>query len=139
MPAVISARCRNAIGNFRYKNKLIFVKKLIVEPTGEIHYRPFEAKVIAALKSVFDPEIPVNIYDLGLIYKLQVSEGTNDVYILMTLTSPNCPVAEDMPEQVRESVKWIEGVGTVKVELTFEPPWDKDMLSESALLDLGLL
>lgn len=106
--------------------------------TPQIH-SPFEAKIIAALRSVFDPEIPVNIYDLGLIYNLKIDENTNDVYILMTLTSPNCPVAEDMPEQVGDSVRMVEGVGKVKVELTFEPPWDKEMLSESALLELGLL
>ena len=110
-----------------------------MEPNHQIHHTPFEAKVIAAIRSVFDPEIPVNIYDLGLIYNLQINEETKDVYILMTLTSPNCPVAEDMPDQVRDSVKTVEGVGVVKVELTFEPPWDKDMLSESALLELGLL
>jgi FeS assembly SUF system protein len=110
-----------------------------VESGKQIHFSPFEAKIIAAIRSVFDPEIPVNIYDLGLIYKLQINEQTNDVYILMTLTSPNCPVAEDMPQQVQETVKLVEGVGAVKVELTFEPPWDKDMLSESALLELGLL
>lgn len=106
--------------------------------TTHIH-SPFEAKIIAALRSVFDPEIPVNIYDLGLIYNLKIDENTNDVYILMTLTSPNCPVAEDMPGQIQEAVSLVEGVGEVKVELTFEPPWDKDMLSESALLELGLL
>jgi FeS assembly SUF system protein len=110
-----------------------------VETSNQIHHSPFEAKIIAALRSVFDPEIPVNIYDLGLIYNLQINEQTKDVQILMTLTSPNCPVAEDMPLQVRETVQLVEGVGNVKVELTFEPPWDKDMLSESALLELGLL
>ncbi len=110
-----------------------------MEPSKPIHHSPFEAKIIAALRSVFDPEIPVNIYDLGLIYNLQIAEGTSDVYILMTLTTPNCPVAEDMPVQVQEAVQMVEGVGSVKVELTFEPPWDKDMLSESALLELGLL
>lgn len=110
-----------------------------MNPVSQTHHSPFEAKIIAALRSVFDPEIPVNIYDLGLIYNLQVSEGTNDVYILMTLTTPNCPVAEDMPGQVQEAVKLVEGVGEVRVELTFEPPWDKEMLSESALLELGLL
>jgi FeS assembly SUF system protein len=110
-----------------------------VESSRQVHHSPFEARIIAALRSVFDPEIPVNIYDLGLIYNLQVNEETNNVYILMTLTSPNCPVAEDMPLQVQEAVKMVEGVGEVKVELTFEPPWDKDMLSESALLELGLL
>ena len=110
-----------------------------MESSNKTHHDPFEAKIISALKSVFDPEIPVNIYDLGLIYHLQINDQTNDVHILMTLTTPNCPVAEDMPMQVQETVKMVEGVGTVKVELTFEPPWDKDMLSESALLELGLL
>jgi FeS assembly SUF system protein len=100
---------------------------------------PLEPKVIAALKSVFDPEIPVNIYDLGLIYNLKISDENNDVSILMTLTTPNCPVAEDMPGQVQDAVRLVEGVGKVSVELTFEPPWDKDMLSEDALLELGLL
>ena len=98
-----------------------------------------EAKVIAALRSVFDPEIPVNIYDLGLIYSIKVNPENNDVDILMTLTTPNCPVAEDMPGDVQQAVALVEGIGTVKVELTFEPPWDKDMLTEEALLELGLL
>jgi len=110
-----------------------------MESSNQTHHNPLEAKIIAALRSVFDPEIPVNIYDLGLIYNLQVDAQNSDVYILMTLTSPNCPVAEDMPAQVQETVKMVEGVGEVRVELTFEPPWDKDMLSESALLELGLL
>jgi FeS assembly SUF system protein len=110
-----------------------------MESSSQTHHTPLEAKIIAALRSVFDPEIPVNIYDLGLIYNLQVNDDTKDVYILMTLTTPNCPVAEDMPGQVQEAVKMVEGVGTVTVELTFEPPWDKDMLSEAALLELGLL
>jgi len=108
-------------------------------PSNQTHHTPFETRIIAALRSVFDPEIPVNIYDLGLIYKLQADEKSGDVYILMTLTTPNCPVAEDMPMQVEDAVKLVEGIGTVRVELTFDPPWDKDMLSESALLELGLL
>jgi len=119
-------------------NNLIFAKK-IVTTAGQTDFTPFEARVIAALRSVYDPEIPVNIYDLGLIYNLKVDESTGKVDILMTLTTPNCPVAEDMPAQVREAVKLVEGVGEVNVGLTFDPPWDKDMLSESALLELGLL
>lgn len=100
---------------------------------------PLEHKVIAALRSVFDPEIPVNIYDLGLIYKLEIDPVTNDVAVLMTLTTPNCPVAEDLPGEVEQSIRFVEGIGKVTLTLTFEPPWDKDMLSESALLELGLL
>ena len=97
-----------------------------------------ENKVISALRMVFDPEIPVNIYDLGLIYAMNIDENKN-VYILMTLTTPNCPVAEDMPTMVHDEVKLIEGIGEVKVELTFEPPWDVDKLTDEAKLELGML
>lgn len=97
-----------------------------------------ENDVISALRTVFDPEIPVNIFDLGLVYELRVDDEAN-VYILMTLTTPNCPIAEDMPGIVRETVKNVEGIKSVEVVLTFEPAWDKDMISEAALLELGLL
>ncbi len=96
-----------------------------------------ENKIISALRMVFDPEIPVNIYDLGLIYEIKIED--NNVYILMTLTTPNCPVAEDMPVMVHDEVKLIEGIGDVKVELTFEPPWDMDNLTDEAKLELGML
>ena len=95
-------------------------------------------KVIEALKRVFDPEIPVNIYDLGLVYELNIDDQSV-VYIKMTLTTPNCPIAEDMPGVVYNEVKKVEGVKDVKVDLVFDPPWDKDMISETALLELGLL
>lgn len=94
--------------------------------------------VIEALKRVFDPEIPVNIYDLGLVYEILIDEG-NRVHIKMTLTAPNCPVAEDMPAIVRDEVLKVEGVKDVNVELVFDPPWDQSRISEAALLDLGLL
>jgi FeS assembly SUF system protein len=97
-----------------------------------------EARVITALKNVFDPEIPVNIYDLGLVYELKIDENAN-VSITMTLTAPNCPIAEDMPGIVMEEVKKVEGVGDVNVELTFEPPWDQTRISKEAMLDLGLI
>ncbi len=97
-----------------------------------------EKKVLDVLKSIFDPEIPVNIFDLGLIYEVNVAEDFK-VEIVMTLTAPNCPVAESMPNEVHEKVKAIEGVKDVHVEMTFEPPWDKDMMSEEAQLDLGFL
>ncbi|HAP30683.1 MAG TPA: FeS assembly SUF system protein, partial [Flavobacteriales bacterium] len=84
------------------------------------------------------PEIPVNIYELGLIYDIQVSEDC-DVEIEMTLTSPNCPVAETLPVEVEEKVKVVEEVRNVKVNITFDPPWDKDMMSEEAKLELGML
>jgi FeS assembly SUF system protein len=97
-----------------------------------------EADVIDALKRVFDPEIPVNIYDLGLIYELKVDDHSN-VKITMTLTAPNCPIAEDMPGIVTDEVKTVEGVKDVNVELVFDPPWDFDKISDAAKLDLGLL
>ena len=97
-----------------------------------------EKKILDVLKSIFDPEIPVNIFDLGLIYEVNVAEDYQ-VEIVMTLTAPNCPVAESMPNEVHEKVKAIEGVKDVHVEMTFEPPWDKDMMSEEAQLDLGFL
>lgn len=97
-----------------------------------------EHKIIEALKTVFDPEVPVNIYELGLIYEVNVDDQKN-VKIVMTLTAPNCPVAESLPVEVEETVKALEGVNEVEVVLTFEPSWDQDMMSEEAKLDLGLL
>lgn len=98
---------------------------------------PLESYVIDALKTIYDPEIPVNIYDLGLIYEVNV-EG-KDVRILMTLTAPNCPVAESLPEEVIEKIKEIEGVGEVEVNLTFDPAWSQENMSEEAKLELGFL
>lgn len=97
-----------------------------------------EEEIVNTLKNIFDPEIPVNIYDLGLIYEVNVNEEGKAI-IVMTLTSPNCPVAESMPEEVFDKVSEVEGVTHVDVNLTFDPPWTKDMLSEEALLELGLL
>lgn len=95
-------------------------------------------KVVERICQIYDPEIPVNIYELGLIYDIQVSEDC-DVEIEMTLTSPNCPVAETLPVEVEEKVKLVEEVRNVKVNITFDPPWDKDMMSEEAKLELGML
>ncbi len=97
-----------------------------------------ENKIAEILKTVFDPEISVNIYDMGLIYKINIDDDKN-VKILMTLTSPNCPVAENLPAEVNDKVRTVESIKDVEVELTFEPPWNKDMMSETALLELGLL
>lgn len=95
-----------------------------------------EKKVVEALRSVFDPEIPVNIYDLGLIYEVSVSPFAH-VFLRMTLTSPNCPVAGSLPGDVQQKVKEVEGVKDVEVELTFDPPWDQSMMTEEARLELG--
>ena len=95
-------------------------------------------KVILEIKKIFDPEIPVNIYELGLIYKIDIQD-TKKVNIEMTLTSPNCPVAETLPKEVEDKVGEVHGVKTSKVNIVFDPPWDKDMMSEEAKLDLGMI
>ena len=94
--------------------------------------------IIKALKTVFDPEIPVDIYELGLVYDVQISED-GDVKVVMTLTTPNCPVAESLPQEVKEKVAGVENVKSVDLELTFEPSWNKDMMSEEAKFELGIL
>ena len=94
--------------------------------------------VVKALKTIYDPEIPVDIYELGLIYDVMINEA-NDVKILMTLTSPNCPVAETLPMEVEEKIKSIDAVQSAEVEITFDPPWSKDLMSEEAKLELGML
>ena len=96
------------------------------------------SKIIGQLKAIFDPEIPVDIYELGLIYDVMISDE-NDVKILMTLTSPNCPVAETLPIEVEEKVKELEEVKGCEVEITFDPTWTQDLMSEEAKLELGFL
>ncbi len=95
-------------------------------------------KIVKVLKSIFDPEIPVDIYELGLIYDVFVNEDY-DVKILMTLTTPNCPVAETLPLEVEEKVKSLNAVKSAEVEITFDPPWSQDLMSEEAKLELGML
>ena len=97
-----------------------------------------EEKIVAMLKTVYDPEIPVNVYDLGLIYKIDVTDE-GDVTIDMTLTAPNCPAADFIMEDVRQKIESIDGVRTATINLVFEPVWDKDMMSEEAKLELGFL
>lgn len=97
-----------------------------------------EEKIVGVLKTVFDPEIPVNVYDLGLIYKIDVAESGATV-VDMTLTAPNCPAADFIMEDVRMKVESVEGVTSTTVNLVFEPEWDKDMMSEEAKLELGFL
>lgn len=94
--------------------------------------------VIAALRQIYDPEIPVNIYDLGLIYALDM-DADGAVHIRMTLTTPACPVAQDFPMQVAQAVNAVPGVTSAEVELVWEPPWSRELMSETALLELGLL
>jgi len=104
----------------------------------KINTQDLGEKIVKELKSIFDPEIPVDIYELGLIYDVFINED-NDVKILMTLTSPNCPVAESLPKEVEEKVRSIDDVKTAEVEITFDPPWTKDLMSEEAKLELGFL
>ena len=97
-----------------------------------------EEKIVAMLKTVYDPEIPVNVYDLGLIYKIDVSDN-GEVALDMTLTAPNCPAADFIMEDIRQKVESVEGVTSATINLVFEPEWDKDMMSEEAKLELGVL
>ena len=97
-----------------------------------------EERVIDVIRTVYDPEIPVDVYELGLIYEVKVDEKFH-AHVLMTLTSPSCPVAESMPLEIEDKVKGVPGIESGKVELTFDPPWDKDMMSEAALLELGFM
>ncbi len=95
-------------------------------------------EVVAAIKTVYDPEIPVDVYELGLIYEINVYP-VNNVYVLMTLTSPSCPAAEVLPDEVKEKIKKIEGINEVELELTFDPPFTMEMMSEEAKLELGFM
>lgn len=104
----------------------------------EIDMNELGEKIVKVLKTIFDPEIPVDIYELGLIYDVFVNEN-REVKILMTLTSPNCPVAETLPMEIQEKVSNIDMVKDVEIELTFEPAWSKELMSEEAKLELGML
>ena len=99
--------------------------------------KDLKQKIINEIKKVYDPEIPVNIYELGLIYKIEIDKK-NNVNVDMTLTSPNCPVAESLPKQVKEYIMNVKGVSDVKLNLVWEPPWDKSKMSEAAKLELNL-
>jgi FeS assembly SUF system protein len=94
-------------------------------------------RVVETLRTIYDPEIPVNIYEIGLIYEVNVADD-DSVHVLMTLTSPMCPVAESLPPEVEQKVAEIDGVTGAKVEVTWDPPWDPDMMSEAAKLELGM-
>lgn len=104
----------------------------------EVEVQEIGDKIVDVLKTIYDPEIPVDIYELGLIYDVFVNES-NEAKILMTLTSPNCPVAETLPVEVEEKVKTLEEIKDAEVEITFDPTWTQDMMSEEAKLELGFL
>lgn len=108
----------------------------LIQPSSTDH--PLHDSVVEACRSVFDPEIPVNIYDLGLIYTIDINPE-NEVAIIMTLTAPGCPVAGEMPGWVQNAVECVEGVKEVNVEMVFDPPWGMDMMSDEARLELGFM
>ena len=121
---------------FKTENKNISDDSKVIE-NKRFDVMSLERDIIIALRQVYDPEIPVNVYDLGLIYELKVDEEHN-VYIKMTLTAPNCPMADYVVDQVKTAVEDVPGVVTVKIDLVFEPVWDKSRMSEEALVELGL-
>jgi FeS assembly SUF system protein len=104
----------------------------------QVQQKELKERVVDAIKTVYDPEIPVDVYELGLIYEISVYP-VNNVFVMMTLTSPNCPSAETIPDDVKRAIKGIEGVNDVEVEVTFDPPYSQDMMSEVAKLELGFL
>jgi FeS assembly SUF system protein len=104
----------------------------------EIDTAELGEKIVKILKTIYDPEIPVDIYELGLIYDVMVNTDY-EVKVLMTLTSPNCPVAESLPREVEDKIKSLENIKDAEVEITFDPPWSKDLMSEEAKLELGML
>ena len=121
------------------KLKDLFKSKAVEETAEELKERKMrlERAIIMALRQVYDPEIPVNVYDLGLIYEIRVDDDHN-VYIQMTLTAPNCPMADYVVDQVKTAVDDVPGVVSTKIDLVFEPVWDKSRMSEEALIELGL-
>lgn len=108
------------------------------EHIDQLDKKDVENQIIEVLKTVYDPEIPVDIYEMGLVYEIKVDDDFN-AEIIMTLTSPHCPVAESLPEEVRQKVEGLWSVKSAKVTITWDPPWDKSMMSEEALIELGLM
>lgn len=123
---------RNAVGDEEMERMMLPPE---LEATKD---HPLWPLVQAALREVYDPEIPVNIYELGLIYKVDIRGGNNDIYIEMTLTSPACPVAGEMPGMIENAVKTVGGIGDVKVDLVWDPPWDPTKMAETAKLQLNM-
>lgn len=123
---------RNAVGDDE-------VEKMMIPPYTEASKdHPLWPRVQAALREVYDPEIPVNIYELGLIYKVDIEKDTNNIYVEMTLTSPGCPVAGEMPGMIENAIKTVNDVGQVRVEIVWDPPWDPAKMAETAKLQLNM-
>lgn len=129
----------NALGGEEEYDQL--AEPTVMQQEGNTPDHALWSAVKAALKEIYDPEIPVNIYELGLIYKVDIKkedQGVNDVSVIMTLTSPGCPVAQEMPEWVQDAIRPIEGVGQVDVEIIWDPPWDPSMMAETAKMQLNM-
>jgi FeS assembly SUF system protein len=123
---------RNAVGDEE-------TEKMLIPPYTEASTdHPLWPRIQAAIREVYDPEIPVNIYELGLIYKVDIDKDNNDVFVEMTLTSPGCPVAGEMPGMIEQAVKTVNDVGSVKVEIVWDPPWDPSKMAETAKLQLNM-
>ncbi|MEZ0262882.1 MAG: DUF59 domain-containing protein [Alphaproteobacteria bacterium] len=123
---------RNAVGDDE-------TEKMLIPPyTEATKDHPLWPRIQAALREVYDPEIPVNIYELGLIYKVDIAKDNNDVFVEMTLTSPGCPVAGEMPGMIENAIKTVNEVGTVKVEIVWDPAWDPSKMAETAKLQLNM-
>jgi FeS assembly SUF system protein len=123
---------RNAVGDEE-------TEKMLLPPYTEAsREHPLWPKVQEALRAVYDPEIPVNIYELGLIYKVDIQPETNNIFVEMTLTSPGCPVAGEMPGMIENSIKTVEGVGQIEVAIVWDPPWDPSKMAETAKLQLNM-
>lgn len=123
---------RNAVGDEE-------TEKMMLPPYTEASRdHPLWPLVQAALREVYDPEIPVNIYELGLIYKVDIDKSTNDTYVEMTLTSPGCPVAGEMPGMIENAIRTVNDIGAVKVEIIWDPPWDPSKMAETAKLQLNM-
>lgn len=123
---------RNAVGDEE-------VEKMLIPPYTEANKNhPLWPKVQAALRDVYDPEIPVNIYELGLIYKVDIRRENNNVFVEMTLTSPGCPVAGEMPGMIENAIKTVQGIGQVEVMIVWDPPWDPSKMAETAKLQLNM-
>ncbi len=135
-PVADEQMVKNAVGGQDEYDALAEPPNVEVDPDN-----PMTGQVIAAIKEVYDPEIPVNVYELGLIYKIDIQDGkdgTKDVYVEMTLTSPGCPVAQEMPGWVQGAILPIDGVGEVDVEIVWDPTWDPSMMAETAKMQLNM-
>ena len=130
---------RGAVSDQALDNATEFLSADAADKDRQAEIDHLSERVIEALRTVYDPEIPVNIFELGLVYKIDIDDDRNDVRIDMTLTSPMCPVAETLPEEVKSKVEAVDGVTAAEVNVVWDPPWNPSMMTEEAQLELGIL